>query len=98
MTELPLLRVKIDGSLAIMCSEVVLWRCHRRLIAEHLVRIYENIHKMSNNTSLAKNLDDSNNNKKKIEGRTIGLELGIQSYQFLTGNYIGLTIPQQEIF
>ncbi len=41
---------------------------------------------MSNNTSLAKNLDDSNNNKKKIEGRTIGLELGIQSYQFLTGN------------
>ena len=28
-----------EGSLAIMCSESVWWRCHRRLIADHLVLV-----------------------------------------------------------
>jgi uncharacterized protein (DUF488 family) len=26
-----------EGSLAIMCSESLWWRCHRRLLADHLV-------------------------------------------------------------
>ena len=30
---------KCDDSLAIMCSEAVPWRCHRRLIADYLVMI-----------------------------------------------------------
>jgi uncharacterized protein (DUF488 family) len=28
-----------EGSIAIMCSESVWWRCHRRLIADHLVLV-----------------------------------------------------------
>jgi uncharacterized protein (DUF488 family) len=30
---------RCEGSLAIMCSESVWWRCHRRLIADHLVLV-----------------------------------------------------------
>ena len=30
---------KCDDSLAIMCSEAVPWRCHRRLIADYLIMI-----------------------------------------------------------
>jgi uncharacterized protein (DUF488 family) len=37
--ELLLLLTKCDYSLAIMCSEAVPWRCHRRLIADYLVII-----------------------------------------------------------
>lgn len=37
INELLLLIAKCDGSLAIMCSEAVPWRCHRRLIADYLV-------------------------------------------------------------
>jgi uncharacterized protein (DUF488 family) len=37
--ELLLLIAKCDGSLAIMCSEAVPWRCHRRLIVDYLVII-----------------------------------------------------------
>ena len=32
-------RQRPEGSLAIMCSESVWWRCHRRLIADHLVLV-----------------------------------------------------------
>ena len=32
-------RQRREGSLAIMCSESVWWRCHRRLIADHLVLV-----------------------------------------------------------
>jgi uncharacterized protein (DUF488 family) len=35
--DLLLLMAKCDGDLAIMCSEAVPWRCHRRLIAYYLV-------------------------------------------------------------
>jgi uncharacterized protein (DUF488 family) len=35
--ELLLLMAKCDDPLAIMCSEAVPWRCHRRLIADYLV-------------------------------------------------------------
>lgn len=37
--ELLSLIAKCDDSLAIMCSEAVPWRCHRRLIADYLVLI-----------------------------------------------------------
>lgn len=37
--ELLSLIAKCDDSLAIMCSEAVPWRCHRRLIADYLVMI-----------------------------------------------------------
>jgi uncharacterized protein (DUF488 family) len=37
--ELLSLLAKCDDSLAIMCSEAVPWRCHRRLIADFLVMI-----------------------------------------------------------
>ncbi len=37
--ELLLLMAKCDGHLAIMCSEAVPWRCHRRLIADYLVMV-----------------------------------------------------------
>ncbi len=37
--ELLLLVAKYDGHLAIMCSEAVPWRCHRRLIADYLVMV-----------------------------------------------------------
>ncbi len=37
--ELLLLIAKLDGYLAIMCSEAVPWRCHRRLIADYLVMV-----------------------------------------------------------
>jgi uncharacterized protein (DUF488 family) len=37
--ELLSLLAKCNGSLAIMCSEAVPWRCHRRLIADYLVMI-----------------------------------------------------------
>jgi hypothetical protein len=30
---------KCEGDLAIMCSETVPWRCHRRLIAHYLVMV-----------------------------------------------------------
>jgi uncharacterized protein (DUF488 family) len=39
INELLLLIAECDGSLAIMCSEAVPWRCHRRLIADYLVMI-----------------------------------------------------------
>ncbi len=29
-----------EGSVAVMCSESVWWRCHRRLLADHLVGVY----------------------------------------------------------
>lgn len=32
-----LLRVAESGSVAIMCAEMVWWRCHRRIIADHLL-------------------------------------------------------------
>jgi uncharacterized protein (DUF488 family) len=35
--DLLLLVAKCDGDLAVMCSEAVPWRCHRRLIADYLV-------------------------------------------------------------
>lgn len=31
--------VRIDGSVAVMCAESVWWRCHRRLLADHLVLV-----------------------------------------------------------
>jgi len=31
--------VKYDDSLAIMCSEAVPWRCHRRLISDYLIMV-----------------------------------------------------------
>jgi uncharacterized protein (DUF488 family) len=37
--ELLFLMAKRDGPLAIMCSEAVPWRCHRRLIADYLVMV-----------------------------------------------------------
>ena len=37
--ELLSLIAKCDDSLAIMCSEAVPWRCHRRLIADYLIMI-----------------------------------------------------------
>jgi uncharacterized protein (DUF488 family) len=37
--ELLLLMAKRDDPLAIMCSEAVPWRCHRRLIADYLVMV-----------------------------------------------------------
>jgi uncharacterized protein (DUF488 family) len=37
--ELFLLMTKRDDPLAIMCSEAVPWRCHRRLIADYLVMV-----------------------------------------------------------
>ena len=37
--ELLLLMTKSDGPLAVMCSEAVPWRCHRRLIADYLVMV-----------------------------------------------------------
>lgn len=37
--ELLSLIAKYDDPLAIMCSEAVPWRCHRRLIADYLVMI-----------------------------------------------------------
>jgi uncharacterized protein (DUF488 family) len=37
--ELLLLMAKSDGPLAVMCSEAVPWRCHRRLIADYLVMV-----------------------------------------------------------
>ncbi len=39
INELLLLIAKCDGSLPLMCSEAVPWRCHRRLIADYLVMI-----------------------------------------------------------
>ena len=30
---------KVDCPLALMCSEAVPWRCHRRLIADYLVMV-----------------------------------------------------------
>jgi uncharacterized protein (DUF488 family) len=37
--ELLLLMAKCNGDLAVMCSEAVPWRCHRRLIADYLVMV-----------------------------------------------------------
>ncbi|ALI35507.1 hypothetical protein NMY3_01303 [Candidatus Nitrosocosmicus oleophilus] len=37
--ELLLLLANCDGFLAVMCSEAVPWRCHRRLIADYLIMI-----------------------------------------------------------
>ncbi len=37
--ELLSLIAKYDDSIAIMCSEAVPWRCHRRLIADYLIMI-----------------------------------------------------------
>lgn len=30
---------RVDGSVAVMCAESVWWRCHRRLLADHLVLV-----------------------------------------------------------
>lgn len=34
-----LLALANDGAVAVMCAESVWWRCHRRLIADHLVLV-----------------------------------------------------------
>jgi uncharacterized protein (DUF488 family) len=39
MEELLSLITKCDNSLAIMCSEAVPWRCHRRLISDYLIMV-----------------------------------------------------------
>lgn len=36
-----LLELAGDGQVAVMCSESVWWRCHRRLLADHLVLVEE---------------------------------------------------------
>ncbi len=35
-----LLRIAEDESVAVLCSESVWWRCHRRLLADHLVLVH----------------------------------------------------------
>jgi uncharacterized protein (DUF488 family) len=35
-----LLGLATRGSLAVMCSESVWWRCHRRLLADYLVLVH----------------------------------------------------------
>ncbi len=45
-----LLKVSAERRTAIMCSEAVWWRCHRRLVADHLLlRGREVIHLMGDN-------------------------------------------------
>ena len=34
-----LLELASAGSVAVMCAEAVWWRCHRRLLADHLVLV-----------------------------------------------------------
>lgn len=36
-----LLEIAADESVAVMCSESVWWRCHRRLLADHLVLVHD---------------------------------------------------------
>ncbi len=36
-----LLEMASDESVAVMCSESVWWRCHRRLLADHLVLVHD---------------------------------------------------------
>ena len=36
-----LLQIATDESVAVLCSESVWWRCHRRLIADHLVLVHD---------------------------------------------------------
>jgi len=36
-----LLALAADESLAVMCSESVWWRCHRRLVADHLTLVHD---------------------------------------------------------
>lgn len=46
-----LLRVSADRRTAIMCAEAVWWRCHRRIVADYLIREGRSVfHLMSQNT------------------------------------------------
>ena len=72
-----LLALAEDGSTAVMCSESLWWRCHRRLLADHLalVRGIDVVHLMQDGRLVPHVVTDG----ARLDGETVIYDVGATS-------------------